>query len=48
LQTALGWLKRYEETGDNAAIANYHHYLRVAEEFGMCQIIEPVTFEDEA
>lgn len=47
LQTALGWLKRYDKTGDNIAIANYHHYIRVAEEFGMCQIIEPVTFEDE-
>jgi hypothetical protein len=48
LNIALKWFERYEKTGDQFAIMNYHHYIRVAEEFGMCEIIDPITYEDES
>lgn len=45
LKIALGWFERYEKTGENFALSNYHHYIRVAEEFGLCEVEDPITFE---
>ena len=44
LRIALGWYRKYDETGENFALSNYHHYIRVAEEFGLCEVEDPITF----
>lgn len=43
LVIALGWYARYDRTGENFALQNYHHYIGVAQEFNMCYVEEPIT-----
>jgi hypothetical protein len=43
LKIALAWYSRYEESGENHAIINYHHYIGLAEEFGFCKVEDPIT-----
>ena len=36
LTIALQWYEHYEFSPNNYSINNYHHYIRLAEEFGFC------------
>lgn len=36
LGIALRWYEQYEASPNGHSINNYHHYIRLAEEFGLC------------
>ena len=36
LTIALQWYEHYESSPNSQSINNYHHYIRLAEEFGLC------------